>query len=50
MREQFWLGLTQLWKLLREHLGNLLMVSLPCTDEQGLIGGILDECVLKVIG
>jgi hypothetical protein len=50
MRQQFRLRLSRLGKLLGQHLGNALVVLLPCALEQRLIRHILDEGVLKHIG
>ena len=47
--EQLRLHLNRLGKLRREHLRNPLMVELPCALQQRLIGGFLDENMLKKI-
>ena len=47
MRQQFGLGLDNVGKPCLQHLGNLLMVALPCTLQQRLIGGVRNQCMLK---
>jgi hypothetical protein len=50
MRQQFGLRLNQLGEAFLHHLGNALVVLLPCALEQRLIGCVLDEGMLKDIG
>ena len=47
MCQQFRLGLTGLGEPLRQYLRNALMVLLARTLEERLIGGFLDEGMLK---
>src|SRR2546427_11612786 len=48
--QQFWLGLSGLWELGFQDLGNPLMVLLSRVFQQGLRGCVLNECVLEHIG
>ena len=49
MRHEFGLCLTRLWQLGFQDVGNALMVLLSRTFQQGGVGGILDEGMLKRI-
>ena len=49
MGQQLGLGLAELGKARLQHLGNTLMVLLPRTLQQGLIGRVLDQGVLEEV-
>jgi hypothetical protein len=47
MRQQFRLGLNGVRKLRLQHLGDTLMVRLPCAPQPRLIRRVLDQRVLE---
>jgi len=49
MSEQFWLDLFDLCKPPFQHLGNLLVILLPCALEQRLIRRILNQGMLEEV-
>ncbi len=50
MGQEFGLGLTEVGKACLQHLGNALMVLLPHAPQQGLIGDVLNQGMLKAVG
>jgi hypothetical protein len=50
MRQEFGLGGSGLGKLCLQHLGNALMIPLPCAAQQRRIGNIADQGVFEEVG
>jgi hypothetical protein len=49
MGEQLGLGLTDLGNVCLRHLGNVLIILLPGTPQQRLIGGVRDQRMLEAV-
>src|SRR5215475_7537154 len=49
VRQDFGLVCRNLWKLLCQHVGNTLMVLLPGTVEQRLVGGVPDQGMFEEV-